>query len=73
MTRATKLGRLVTYLEGILLKKSPKFCITCLVASRGKVKYLYFHYDNFNGHQVGSVLTYLEGLLPIKSLDPPIT
>ena len=64
---ATKLGRMVTYLEGLPIKSSA----LGVAKSRDKLKPLYLHYHSAYGSQAwqDADLTYLELFPPIKLLD----
>ena len=66
---ATKLGRMVAHLTGLLPIKSQKFWSCGLAKSRGKTKPLYIHCHSAYSHQT-RMLTYLESLPLIKLLDP---
>ena len=69
---AKKLGRIVTYLKGLLAIKSFNTLITFLARSRDKKNYYIPTTRVPMGTKLGRMITYLTGLLPIKSNDPLI-
>ena len=50
MPKDTKLGKKVTYLEGLLPNKSHEPWSHVLTRSRDKLKQLYLHYHKVYGH-----------------------
>ena len=61
----TKLGRVVTYLEGFLPIKSRG-----LTRSHDRLKPLYLHYHNAYAFKIDRMVTYHESFLRVKSNDP---
>ena len=72
MPMATKLGRVVTCHEGLTSMKSMTLRSRSPARLRDKLK-TYFHCRSVYYHQTWRELSYLDGLLPIKSPDPFIT
>ena len=68
MSMATKLGRIVTFHEGIPLRKSHDPLTTWSCEITWQTKNI-FTTTKPMATKLGSVMTYLEGLLPIKSYD----
>ena len=64
---ATKLGRMVSYLYGLLFTKSHNPWSHVFARSRWSMTTVYM------ATKLGRMVTYLNGLLPIKSYDPLIT
>ena len=50
-TLGTKLGALVTYVEGVLLTNSHVLCLVGPVVSSHKIKMLYLHFHKTCKHQ----------------------
>ena len=72
ISMASKLDRMVTYLDCLLSVKSNGSIITWFFEITWQTKTLYFHYHNDFGHKTWQVMTYLELLLPVKSHDHKI-
>ena len=66
VSMATKLGRMITYLDRLLPIKGYDPLITWFC---DKPKLLYLQYHRIYGHQLGRMMTYLKRLPPIKLLD----
>ena len=64
---ATKLGRRVSYLKGILSKQSLYSLISWFLRKPDKLKPLYLNYNSVYGHKLGRMLTHLDR--PIKLFD----
>ena len=70
---ATKLGRMVTYLDGLLSIKSHNFRSHGLVRSRDKLKSFYLNTTVPMATKLGRPVIYLDGILTIMSHDSFIT
>ena len=64
---ATKLGRMVTYLEGLTTIKSHNILITWSCKAMWQTKSLYLYYQSAYGHKLARMVAHLDGLLIIKS------
>ena len=64
MPMVTKLGRMLTYFDGLLpiTSQGPLSC--GLAKLRDKLESLYIHYYSAYDHQTYKLLTYFEGLFP---------
>ena len=67
MLVATKLGRVVTYHQGLPPIKSHNLLITWSGRIKSQNKAVYLHYITPMATKLGRVVTYLEELLRIKS------
>ena len=67
----TKLGKIVAYLDRILLIKLHIPSTRSLARSRDNLKSLYLHYHNIYviATKLGKMVTYFDRHLPIKSND----
>ena len=71
---ATKLDRMVSYFDGLPRLNLYDLLLRDLARSRDKIKLIYLHYYYIStpvpiATKLGTMMTYLEGLLIIKSFS----